>query len=244
MNVRFQDRLAERTRIAQELHDTLLQGVLSASLQLDVAEEQLPDDSPAKPRLRRVLELMRTVTEEGRNALRGLRAPETGSTNLEKAFARLRQEFSLDERVEYRVLVESEARTLRPIIRDEVYRVGREAIINAFIHSHANNIEVEVEYANRHLRVVVRDNGSGIDPQVLHSGREGHWGLPGMREKSESIGARLRLRSRVGAGTEVELVVPGSIAFESSPAGNRLLRFLRLGRRGFRKTGGETEETS
>jgi signal transduction histidine kinase len=214
LNVGFQERLAERTRIAQELHDTLLQGVLSASLQLDVAEDQLPEDSPAKPLLKRVLQLMDTVIEEGRNALRGLRATESGNQSLETAFSRLRQEFPLDGKTDYRVIVDSVTRPLRPLIRDEVYRIGREALLNAFMHAHANRIEVEVEYASRHLRVMVRDDGRGIDPQVLHSGLEGHWGLVGIRERSKRIGANLRLRSRIDAGTEVDLTVPGSIAFE------------------------------
>jgi ligand-binding sensor domain-containing protein/signal transduction histidine kinase len=216
LNVGFQERLAERTRIAQELHDTLLQGVLSASLQLDVAEDQLPDDSPAKPLLKRVLQLMGTVTEEGRNTLRGLRTTESGSQSLETAFSRLRQELPLHGKTDYRVIVDSVTRPLRPLIRDEVYRIGREALLNAFMHAHANRIEVEVEYASRHLRVLVRDDGRGIDPQVLRSGLEGHWGLVGIRERSKRIGANLRLRSRIGAGTEVDLTVPASIAFEKS----------------------------
>jgi ligand-binding sensor domain-containing protein len=214
LNVGFQERLAERTRIAQELHDTLLQGVLSASLQLDVAEDQLPEDSPTKPLLKRILQLMGTVTEEGRNALRGLRTTESDNQNLETAFSRLRQECPHDGNTDYRVIVDSVTRPLRPLIRDEVYRIGREALLNAFMHAHANRIEVEVEYASRHLRVLVRDDGRGIDPQVLHSGLEGHWGLVGIRERSKRIGANLRLRSRIGAGTEVDLTVPGSIAFE------------------------------
>jgi ligand-binding sensor domain-containing protein/signal transduction histidine kinase len=219
LNVGFQERLAERTRIAQELHDTLLQGVLSASLQLDVAEDQLPEDSPTKPLLKRVLQLMSSVTEEGRNALRGLRTTESGNQSLETAFSRLRQEFPLDDKTDFRVIADSVTRPLRPLIRDEVYRIGREALLNAFMHAHANLIEVEVEYASRHLKVLVRDDGRGIDPQVLHSGREGHWGLIGIRERSERIGANLRLRSRIGAGTEIDLTVPGTIAFEKGSNG-------------------------
>jgi len=219
LNLRFQERLAERTRIAQELHDTLLQGVLSASLQLDVAQDQLSEDSPVKPLLRRILHLMGKVTEEGRNALRGLRTAETDNRSLEMAFSRVRQEFTLDEKVGYRVITNNAARPLRPLIRDEVYRIGREALVNAFVHAQANNIEVEVEYASRHLRVRVRDDGRGIDPQVLNSGREGHWGLSGMRERSEGIGASLKLRSRMGVGTEVELIVPSAIAFEGESYG-------------------------
>jgi signal transduction histidine kinase len=228
LNVGFQERLAERTRIAQELHDTLLQGVFSASLQLDLAEDQLPEDSPTKPLLKRVLQLMSTVTEEGRNTLRGLRTTESGNQGLETAFSRLRQEFPLDGKTDYRVIVDSVTRPIRPLIRDEVYRIGREAILNAFMHGHANRIEVEVEYASRHLRVLVRDDGRGIDPQVLQSGREGHWGLVGIRERSKRIGANLKLRSRIGAGTEVDLTVPGSIAFEkgSNDAISQWFRWL------------------
>ena len=219
LNVRFQERLSERTRIAQELHDTLLQGFVSASMQLDVAEDQLPDDSPTKPVLKRVLQLMGRVTEEGRNALRGLRTSENDSRDLELAFSRLRQELAIDEKVGYRVIAHSDTRPLRPAIRDEVYRIGREALVNAFLHSKANTVEVEVEYASRYLRIMVRDDGCGIDPHVLDGGREGHWGLPGMRERAEGIGASLRLRSRIGAGTEVELTVPSAIAFESQSRG-------------------------
>jgi ligand-binding sensor domain-containing protein/signal transduction histidine kinase len=230
LHVGFQERLAERTRIARELHDTLLQGVLSASLQLDVAEDQLPEDSPTKPLLKRILQLMGAVTEEGRNALRGLRTTESGNQSLETAFSRLRQEFPLDGKTDFRVIVDSVPRPLRPLIRDEVYRIGREALLNAFMHAHANRIEVEVEYASRHLRVLVRDDGRGIDPQVVHSGREGHWGLVGIRERSERIGGNLRLRSRIGAGTEVELTVPGTIAFEKDSNGSVAQWFRWLGR--------------
>ena len=104
-----------------------------------------------------------------------------------------------------------------PFIRDEVYRIGREAVVNAFRHSHADNIEVEVKYAAKHLSVSVSDDGRGIDPEVLQSGRDGHWGLSGMRERAETIGARLTVRSRAAAGTEVELLVPGHVAFKTQP---------------------------
>lgn len=215
LNVRFQERLAERTRIARDLHDTLLQGFVGASMQLDVAEDQLPDDSPAKLVLTRVLHLVRQVNEEGRAALRGLRTIEDENHSLELAFSRMRQEFAIDEKISYRVVTNSITRPLRLAIRDEAYRIGREAVVNAFLHASAKTVEVEVDYATKYLRIVVRDDGCGIDPHVLNAGREGHWGLAGMRERSESVGARLTLRSRIDAGTEVELTVPGAIAFES-----------------------------
>jgi signal transduction histidine kinase/ligand-binding sensor domain-containing protein len=214
MNMRFEERLAERTRIAQELHDTLLQGFLSASMQLDVVNDHLAVDSPAKPILGRVLELMRHGIEEGRNAVRGLRSSKLSSADLEQAFSQIRQEFPVQSQVGFRVIVEGTPRPLHSLIRDEVYLIGHEALSNAFRHSHASDIEVELEYAASHLRVLIRDNGRGIDTQVLRSGRDGHWGLSGMKERSERIGGKLRVLSRAVAGTEVELTVPGQIAFK------------------------------
>ena len=213
LSVRFEERLAERMRIAQELHDTLLQGFLSASMQLHVAVDRLPADSPAKPPLSRVLELMGQVIDEARNAVRGLRSSESGSLDLEQAFSRIQHELGVQDEVPFRIIVDGEPRPLHPVLRDEVYRIGREALVNAFRHSRATSIEVELEYSTNHFRILVRDNGHGIDPQVLQSGREGHFGLSGMRERAESIGARLRVWSRAEAGTEVELTVPSHVAF-------------------------------
>jgi signal transduction histidine kinase len=214
LNLRFEERLSERMRIAQELHDTLLQGFLSASMQLQVADDRLPADSPAKAMVGRVLELMRQVIDESRNVVRGLRSPKQNLQNLEEAFSQVRQEFPVKSEIEFRIIVEGAPRTLRPIIRDEVYLIGHEALSNAFRHSQASDIEVELEYAAGHLRVLIRDNGSGIDPHVLRSGRDGHYGLSGMKARSERIGAHLSVLSRAAAGTEVELVVRGEIAFE------------------------------
>jgi len=107
------------------------------------------------------------------------------------------------------------------VIRDEVYHIGHEALVNAFRHAHASIIEVELEYGPKQLRMLVRDDGKGIDAQVLRGGREGHWGIPGMRERAEEIGAKLKLWSREGAGTEVELSIPGRIAYEVDSSSRR-----------------------
>jgi signal transduction histidine kinase/ligand-binding sensor domain-containing protein len=222
---RFDERLAERTRIARELHDTLLQGFLSASMQLHVADEQLSADSPAKPLVGRVLKLMGRVIEEGRDALRGLRSSKLNSPDLEQAFSQIREEFPMHSQIGFRVIVEGTPRPLRSIIRDEIYLIGHEALSNAFRHAHASDIEVELEYASSHLRVLVRDNGCGIDTEVLRSGRDGHWGLSGMKERTERIGGKLRVLSRPVSGTEVELSVPGRIAFEFR-SGDQSARWL------------------
>jgi signal transduction histidine kinase/ligand-binding sensor domain-containing protein len=231
LNSRFEERLAERTLIAQELHDTLLQGFLSASMQLDVTVDQLPADSPIKPRLGRVLDLMRQVIEEGRNALRGLRLSDSSSPDIEEAFSRIHQELMIGGEIGFRVIVEGVTRSLHPIVRDEVYRIGREAVVNAFRHSRAKNIVVEVSYLEDQLRLLVRDDGCGIDSEVLQTGREGHWGLSGMLERAERIKARLKVRSRAGSGTEVELSIPSKVAFQFQSSNRSLDWFAKLSRR-------------
>ena len=213
LSVRFEERLAERTHIARELHDTLLQGFMSASMQLHVAVDRLADDSPEKSSLARVLDLMGKVIEEGRNAVRGLRSSSGASDDLEQAFAGIQKEVA-GNAAAYRVIVDGQPRSLNPIVRDEVYRIGREGLVNAFHHSGATRIEIELEYGVRELSVFVRDDGRGIDPHVVEAGSDGHWGLTGMRERARRIRGALKIRSREGAGTEVELRVPADVAFE------------------------------
>jgi signal transduction histidine kinase len=218
LNVRFEERLAERMRIAHELHDTLLQGFLGASVQLDFALDQTPEEAPTRPLLKRALELMRRVNEEGRNALRGLRSSGWEFHDLEQAFLRVPQELEIREGIDFRVTVQEQPRMLHPFIRDEAYRIGREALVNAFRHAQARNIEVELEYAPNFLRILVRDDGCGIAPDVLSMGREGHWGLPGMRERAARIGAKLKVLSSAANGTAVELSVPAQTAFQAQSA--------------------------
>ena len=228
MNMRFEERLAERTRIAQELHDTLLQGFMSASMQLHVADDRLPGDSPAKPLLGRVLQLMGRVMDEGRNTVRGLRSSDIARPNLEEEFSRIQKDLSISTQSEFRVIVEGAPRPLRPVIHDELYYIGREALSNAFRHSAAGEVVVEIEYASSHLRLLVRDNGRGIDSQVLHAGRDGHWGLSGMRERAERIGGKLKVLSMPSAGTEIHLSVPSRLAFAPEFSARQSFWFSRL----------------
>ena len=221
LKLRFEERLAERMRVAQELHDTLLQGVISASMQLDVAVDQMPADSPAQPALRHILQIMGQVIEEGRNTLRGLRSSTESDSDIELAFTQIPKELGFDHKTAYRVVVEGTRNPLQPIVRDEIYSIGREALVNAFRHSGASSIEVGIEYAIDGLRILVRDNGCGIKPEMLRLGRDGHWGLSGMRERAERIGAKFRVMSGVSAGTEVELSVPGHIVFRDPPSNGR-----------------------
>jgi signal transduction histidine kinase len=155
---------------------------------------------------------MDRVLEEGRRTVQGLCSPRAYSATLGQDLAGVPNDMGLPPTVGFRVVVGGEQRELKVGLRDELYRIGREAIFNAYRHSQAKDIEAEIEYRSAELRIAVRDNGCGIDPQVLL--RNGHWGIRGMRERAERIGARLRILSRVALGTEVELCVPGLVAFE------------------------------
>jgi len=207
-------RLEERTRIAQELHDTLLQTFLSASMQLDIALDLLPAESSAKPLLDRILEIMHRGIDEGRSTIKGLRSSESDATDLVKALTGVQQELPVRQDIDFRVRVAGRQQPLTPLIGVETYRIGREALLNAFCHSGAKRVECELEYADQDLQMRVRDNGTGIDPQVLHNGREGHWGLAGMRERAAKIGGLLNISSSASTGTEIRLSVPSSIAFQ------------------------------
>jgi len=219
-DIRFEERLAERMRIAQELHDTLLQGFLSASFQLHVAADQLPDDLPAKAQIVHVQELIGKVIAEGRDAVRDLRSSGTTPFDPGEEFLSVRKALDVDERVDFRVIIDGKPEPIRPLIWADSYNITRESLTYAFRHAQAKKIEVEIEYARKEFRIFVRDDGCGIEPDILESGRDGHWGLSGMRERSEKIGANLKLRSRVGAGTEVELSIPNRVAFESARPGS------------------------
>ena len=221
VTLRFEERLAERTRIARELHDTLLQSFQALMFHFQAVNDQLPPGK-AKEALERVLDQADQAIIEGRDAIQNLRSSTILTDELAQAMTALGQELADASDGEggtakFLVSVEGQPRELHPIVRDDIYRVAREALRNAFHHAEASQIEGEITYNDRLLRLRIRDNGKGIDPKLLVAGRDGHWGLPGMRERAQQIGAQLDLWSEVGKGTEVELRIPGSIAYEASP---------------------------
>jgi len=207
-SLRLEERLHERTRIARELHDTLFQGFLGAALQIEVAAQQVPEDSPFRTSLSRALGLIRRVVDEGRGVLSGLHSSPIDSMNLEQALCALRDEFVPPGKVQFRVFVKGQPKSLSQAIREQLYLIGREALVNALRHSQATKIEAEIEYLPRRVKLIVRDNGCGMDPGTVRLART-HWGLSGMRERAASIGAQLRIWSRLGAGTEVEVCASG-----------------------------------
>ena len=215
MNLRFAERIAERTRIAQELHDTLLQGSLSASMQLQVVADQVTDDQ-LQGKLRHVVQRLGHVVEEGRNAVQGLRSSAHPEAELGQMLARAAEDLRGHQDIDVRLHVEGAQRPLRPTIQVNIYRIALEALANAFRHARATCIEVELDYAHDQLRLLVRDDGGGLPPTIAQAGLPGHFGILGMRERAERVGGTLRLWSGVKAGTEVELRIPATIAYQSS----------------------------
>lgn len=219
-NLRFQERLDERTRIARDLHDTLLQSFHGLILRFQAVRDMLPDKpAEAGDALASAIDLAASAVTEGRDAVQALRGEEEHN-NLAESLAQMDREFRSDswgfpQRVAaYRVWVEGTPRPMHPVVREDLCRIAREAVRNAFKHAQAKEIEVEIRYGDEAFRLRVRDDGGGIDPQVLSTGRrQGHYGLPGMRERAGSIGAQLEVSSEIGRGTEIELTIPGIIAY-------------------------------
>ncbi|MBX3278610.1 MAG: hypothetical protein KF868_11465 [Acidobacteria bacterium] len=223
MSVRFQERLAERTRIAQDLHDTLLQDFLSASMQLYLAVERLPEDSPERSNFEQVRQLMDRAIAEGRNTVRGLRSITEDCLDLEPAFSRMGNEFDAESRIQLRVSAVGKRRSLHPIIRDEVYRIGREALAVAVSRFGMKSIEAEVKYSAGRLRITIHGTGGSVD----QGDKDGDFLM--IRERAQRIGARLRVWTRDGREVKIELSVPGRVAFLNDSS-RRPFGFLLFGR--------------
>jgi signal transduction histidine kinase/ligand-binding sensor domain-containing protein len=232
-NARMEERIGERTRIARELHDTLLQSFQGLMLRLQVVDELLPEGR-AKEELERSLERADQAIAEGRSAVQDLRSSATTTNELAQALRALGNELAVEDGAAFRLVVEGPTRELHPIVRDEIYRIAREALRNAFRHARAHHIEAEITYAEQLFRLRIRDDGRGMAPSVLEQGRPGHYGLPGMRERAGQIGAKLNIWSGVKSGTEIELNIPGSIAYGGASGGKTGRTRLRL----FRKEAG------
>lgn len=209
-------RVGERTRIARELHDTLLQSAYGVLLRFQTVSQMLPGrPAEAKQKLDSAIDKTAQFITEARDEVQGLRDSTTEGNNLALAISTLGQELagasSNQPCPEFQVTVEGTAQDLRPIIRDEIYKVAAEALRNVFRHAKAGRVEVEIRYGKDEFRLRVRDDGKGIDPAILaRHGREGHYGLHGMRERAAVIGGKLTVWSEIDTGTEVELRVPVS----------------------------------
>jgi signal transduction histidine kinase len=223
-NIRLEERISERTRIARDLHDTLLQSFHGLLFRLQAARNLFPGrPAEAIQVLDGAISKAEQAIAEGRDAIQDLRPAPVAQNDLEQLLTAIGQEIAGSQDTgrdspNFSVTVEGARQTLSAILQDEVYRIACEVIGNAFRHANASQIEAEIRYDDGSLRLRIRDDGKGTDPKVLKEGaRAGHWGLPGIRERAKQIGARLEFWSKAGAGTEVELTVPASVAYAKSP---------------------------
>jgi signal transduction histidine kinase len=219
-NMRLEERVSERTRIARDLHDTLLQSFHGLLLRFQMVSQLLPAGE-AKQRLDGAIDQAAEAITEGRDAVQGLRSSTVETNDLAVAIRTIGEELAADETNQssavFEVEVEGTPRNLHPILRDEVYRLAGEALRNAFQHAQARRIEVEIRYDQKQFRLRVRDDGKGIDPKVLGGeGREGHYGLHGMRERAKLVGGKMSVWSKRDSGTEVELSIPASTAYATA----------------------------
>ncbi|WP_196240332.1 sensor histidine kinase [Dyella choica] len=231
LRARMQERHNERERIARDLHDTLLQGIHGLVLNIHVANQRLPEEEPVRTQLDDALDRAEVILDEGRNRVSGLRT--RSRQGLDRGLAELGETLSTDHAVAFRLVRVGEARDLEPVVDDEVRLIVREALLNAFQHAHADEVEVEIDYGFRQFSVRIRDDGVGIDANVLEKGlRPGHWGLPSMRERAANIKANLTISARPQHGTEIEVKVPAAVAYADELTVRRswLSRLLGAGR--------------
>jgi signal transduction histidine kinase len=222
LNRDFDARISERTRIARDLHDTLLQSFVGLLLRLAAASSLLPArPDEAKERLDRAVNDAQAALTEGRDAVQRLRASAVTANDLANGIAALAADLTGDPSAgsppAIAVNVEGASRDLNPVVREEAYRIAGEALRNAVKHAQARKIAVTIHYEARQFRVVICDDGKGIDAVTLQQQQPaGHFGLPGIRERAAIVRGQLDVRSQLGAGTEIELRVPGRIAYRRS----------------------------
>jgi signal transduction histidine kinase/ligand-binding sensor domain-containing protein len=223
-NVRLEARVGERTRIARELHDTLLQSFQAVLMKFSAATYMIQDrPAEAEKTLEGVIEQARVAISEGRDAVQGLRSSTVVTNDLARAIGAIAEELAahpVESCPTFSMSVDGESRDLAPLVRDEIVRIAGEAIRNSFAHAQAARVEVQIHYEQRQFGLLVRDNGKGIDPKILGAGgRPGHHGIPGLRERAELVGGKFELRSQPGSGTEIELWIPASHAYRKSRRG-------------------------
>jgi signal transduction histidine kinase len=233
-NVRLEERVHERTRIARELHDTLLQSLHGLMFEFQAARNMFrkrPEE--ALQALDGAIIGTERAISESQDAIENLRSDAKAGWDLVQLINLAGEDLVASRHTDeeppaFGLTVEGQPRALTPSIQDEIYFIARELLRNAFRHAEAKRIEAEILFEDDLFRVRVRDNGKGMDPQVLEEGgRSGHWGLPGVRERAQQIGAKLDVWSQTGAGTEIQLAVAASIAYRRTSARSRFRVFRR-----------------
>jgi signal transduction histidine kinase/ligand-binding sensor domain-containing protein len=220
LEIRFEERMGERARIARELHDSLLQSFQGLILQLQAILNMLPARAAeAAQALGVALDRADQAIDEGRAAVQRLRTPSSMEVDIVSSLKSLAQDTATTQPVAFRVVLEGKTRPLVPLVRDEAYRIAQEAFRNAVQHANASAIEAELMFGDKTFALRIRDDGAGFDPERLeHSERGGHWGVRGMRERAATINGKLEVWSEKGAGTEIELTVPAGVAYAKAGA--------------------------
>jgi signal transduction histidine kinase/ligand-binding sensor domain-containing protein len=223
----LEGRVAERTRIARDLHDTLLQRFHGLLLQFQAAHNLLPDrPRESKQILSSAIDHVAEAITEGRDTVQGLRASTQETNSLAQSLRALAEDLSEvnGHATSARIETHGPTRALHPLVRDEIFRIAAEALRNAFFHADAGTVEVAISYDAHEFRLKVRDDGKGMDQEVLEAGgKEGHFGLPGMRERAAVVGGILTMQNCRDAGVEVDLCIPAARAYSrSSPTRARL----------------------
>jgi signal transduction histidine kinase len=214
VRVRLSERLAERERVARELHDTLLQGFQGLMLRFHLATQSIPLEEKARPEMEEALDCADRLLIESRDRIRDLRYETLDSSSLSAALTTLGDEFNLRYSSSFRLEIKGIPRDLNPVSYQEIYAVAKEALVNAIRHSGGSHIRAELSFDATRLRVCIRDDGKGIDASILNGKRRAnHWGLTGMYERAVDLKADLRIASPPGEGTEVTLSVPAGVAY-------------------------------
>ncbi len=212
---RHEERVAERERIARELHDTLLQGFQGVILRFQAIMEDLPS-GPQRRQMDAALARADEVLISGRDRVRHIRTL-SGPADLGGALTEAAQAEVGGEAAKFHLTVEGRSRALHPVVDEELAAIGREAILNAKRHSRGQSIDAYLVYERRGLTMMIADDGVGMDAEVVAAGsRAGRFGLLGMRERAYRIEAKLTLANRPSAGLAVEVFVPGRVAFAAA----------------------------
>ena len=219
----FNLRLDERTRLAQEFHDTILQTIHASAMVVNVARQSPQDTVTVASALDKLSVFLSQATDEVRSSLQSLRSSTEQTNDLANALRQVGDQCAQECSLRFLLSIEGAARNMHPVARDEIFQIGREAIRNACRHSQGSQVEVTIRYARR-LTLRIYDDGRGIEPEALASGKGGHFGLKGMRERAQRIGGELKFASSPGAGTEVTLTCPGYRVYRGYSLLTRLLR--------------------
>jgi signal transduction histidine kinase len=209
-SMRLDERVHERTRLARDLHDTLLQTIQACKIVADTARDSVTDMPGMREAITKLSNWLGQATEEGRIALSSLRAASVENTNLSEAIRLGTQEIVSCSLLKAEFEVIGTPKELHPILREEVYRLACEAVRNACVHSGGSRVVVEVAYLNDFV-LRVSDDGKGFSPEVAKKGKQAHFGLIGMKERATRIGGKFRLNTSSDSGTEIALCVPGDI---------------------------------